>query len=348
MPAAWLVAPAKAAGTIWNEVTGDAGYGLPVAGVQQGDALLSRREAGGGRALLRWPWGDTLGDNARPAFDETAAIATLPPNATDPMVPVRDGAFWKDPARWLLWREEAAIHAVDTSGRRQKLVLDAPPASLLRPALQREGGPVEVYILARDRLRVLRARLPRDGRAAARIEVATDLPLAAGAGCAGFARDGRPAVGLWAMAAEELTLLLFHDGHLHRAAIGGVRPLSPPAFLADSNGPLVGVVVQSASGIGLAETVFVPGRGITLTPLAPLRNGRKAALVYRPWGAGAPRAHVVLATEDGSFHSLSPGVAPSRLTPPAPPVRPLVLVPGGLGAFLLCCDPMTGPEMASV
>ncbi len=329
----------------WANVIGDVGYGAPVNGTMQGDALLLRREPDTSQTLHRWPWSErrTEADTG----ETTRQLIAVPATATDPLVPVREGPFLQDPVRWKLWRDGSTVHAIDSALRRQALRLDE-PASLVRPALQRSGGDVAVFALAAHRRRLLQLTLPRAGDGVARVARTIELPLPVGEACAALGEAGRFAVGFWTQTADRLELGIEDGKSLQRAAVAGIwRALSRPALTCGAAGLRLAVVahgldggvvlVQFSAGQRAAEMMPMPMPATSITPLA-------TALVFGP--AGQPLVFALMA--DGHGFRLTPGSAAEPVSIVAPPLQPLVFVSGTRGGWLLCCDPSSGPVMAPV
>jgi hypothetical protein len=170
----------------WSVAAGAAGWGETRAPMRAGDTLVI--QAGPGpRTLCRSPWLED--DSDRNGLDATPAIplTEVADDAADPVVPTRDAPFWSDPARWWIWREGAAVHAMNSAGQRQRLDLPDVPACLLPTALQHAGGDVTLAALSADRTRLDIIVLPRDGKAAPRVANSVRLPAPAETAALAFA-----------------------------------------------------------------------------------------------------------------------------------------------------------------
>lgn len=343
---------AQAVARPWFNVTGHSGHGLPALGAQHGEALLIRRAAGQPPRLWRMPWAESSGDRPATQVDGAVQLITVADNASDPMVPVRDGPFWNDPARWLLWREGAVFHALSTTLQRQTLRLPAAPAAVLPPALQRAGGPIDLLVLAAGGRAVKQLRFARSAQGLAQELAQTVLPVPAGAGCAAFGPTGGLAWGLWARQAED-TLLLVHDGlRLRQLVLPDLQPLSPPAMVGEGGQLFLAVVMLGQDGLQLVEACFpaanepASSTRLRLGLSSPLRA---AGLVYRSWDGAARALHGLLILADGSHRQFDGQTATTTaFDPGAPPVLPLSLVPTAEGAMVLCADPQRGPVMVAL
>lgn len=335
---------AAQAGAWANVVGGDVGYGAPVNGLIQGDALLLRREPDGHQTLHRWPWSERIREAGN--GETPSPLIAVSATATDPLVPVRDGPFLQDAVRWKLWREGPTVHAIDSALRHQTLLLDE-PAPLVGPALQRSGGDVVVFALAAQRRRLWQLTFPRAGDGVARVARSIELPLTVGAACAALAAPGRFAVGVWAQTPAGLELGIENGESLLRAsAAGGLRALSRPVLMLGARGLCLAVAAQGDDGVALVrftaghravEVIPMPMPATSAPPLA-------AALVFDR--SGQPIVFALMA--DGRGMRLTPGSAAAPVHLVAPPLQPLVFAPGTRGGWLLCCDPLNGPVMAQV
>lgn len=344
--------------TNWRIVAADAGFGVPAAGVQQGDVLLLQGGNAGARTLYRMPWFDDDSDRTGHGGPEPILLRSVGANAADPLVPVRDGPFWLDAQRWLLWREGATVHALGTAGEHQTLTLAETPAALLRPALQRSGDDILVLALSANRRRLDQLGFSRTTKTPPRLLGAIALPLAVRAGTAAFAAGAPPLIALSAATATGTTVLLLHAGKAatpRMVAVSGATlvPDAPPALLPDADGgALVGLLVSTDAGIALAEARFPSDQAAPAT--IQLRGlGRFAgkpaggAVLYDPSADARGRlVYLLIRLADGTLLRLGAGAALERTAFESPPVAPLVLVPRADGALVLCCDPRLGPFMA--
>jgi hypothetical protein len=352
----------------WSIVAADAGFGVPALGRQNGDTLLLQGE-GGARILYRMPWQEEDSDRTGHGGEEPIPLITVDPEAADPLVPVRDGAFFGDPARWLLWREGATVRAFGTAGEPQTLVLPEPPATLLRPALQRTGGDILLLALSADRRRLDRLIFSRDASTLPLVADGLALPVAVSAGTAAFAKDGDVLVGLSGATSEGTALLLIDRGGAGTPRVVVLAAATPipdaaPALLVNPDGSVViGALVSTEAGIAVAEARFPAdpfAMAVVARPLgqqsgAPPISG---AMLYSAARVGAeadgaggdssngPSVHIVVRLADGTLLRLDPDGTLNPTTYEAPPVVPLILVPASHGALLLCCDPLVGPFMA--
>jgi hypothetical protein len=363
-PEAWAQNPARLPSTVsrdavnWRIVSADAGFGVPGAGAQQGDVLLLQGGNAGARTLYRMPWVDSHSDRLGHGGEEPILLRAVGANAADPLVPVRDGPFWLDSARWLLWREGAMVHALGTAGEQQTLTLPETPAALLRPALQRSGDDILVMALSANRRRLDQLGFSRTAKTPPRLLSAIALPLPVRAGTAAFAAGAPPLIALSAATPTGTTVLLLHTGQAatpRMVALSGATlvPDAPPALLPGADGgALVGLLVSTDAGIALAEARFPSDQAAPATiRLRPL--GRFAgkpvggAVLYDPSADAQGRVvYLLVRLADGTLLRLGAGGALERTAFESPPVAPLVLVSRADGALVLCCDPRLGPFMA--
>jgi hypothetical protein len=245
-----------------------AGWGRPPYGRQEG-TLAFLVATGQGKALCRDRFGEEVGDiggRPEPAINLRAVGA----DATDPLVPVRDGPFWRDPAQWLLWREANIIHAIDTASRPVALTLPAPPGRVLRPALQRAGAEVHVMVLSPDHRRLDRLAFPRDRMGKARIAGSVPLPGAAIGGAAGFARGGDCAVLIVPESGALVVVLARPDLAEPPRSLtlpGLVCPpgIEPAVAEAADGSVRCAILAQSAGELALVEVRFPSGAAATHT-----------------------------------------------------------------------------------
>jgi hypothetical protein len=343
--------------TNWRILAADAGFGVPGNGAHQGDALMLRGGSAGAMTLYRMPWQDSDADRPERGGAEPILLQSVSANASDPLVPVRDGPFWSDPSRWLLWREGATVHALGTAGERQVLTLGAVPGALLRPALQRSGGEILVIALSADRRRLEPVQFARTTATAPRRLDAITLPLPVAAGTVGFATGGATLIGLSAATARGTTMLLLQPGESvtpRMVSLPGAVPVpdAAPALSSDADGgALLGQLVQTSEGIGLAEARFPADstRAATIEPRLLGRLSAKAvggAVLYGASTEGRSRpVRLLVRLADGALQRLGSDGALESTAFEGPPVPPLVLVPRGDGALVLCCDPRLGPFM---
>lgn len=348
----------------WASAAADAAYGVSNFGKSEGDSLWLQ-PGSAGAALYRMGWGEDHSDRQGLGGGLCIRLRSVGALATDLLVPQRDAPFWQDPARWLLWREGDTVHALDTSLRPQTLTLADEPAELLRPALQRDGGPVEVFALAASRREILLLRFPRDAASQAAVVDRYVLDFTVAAGCAGFAARAGLLVALlastgprscrlflmrpgdhWAQVSLDAVSLLRNSAPtLQVLADGAVRV----AALVQGEDHMVAVASARFDGNGLSA-VDIQNIGVVATPIA-----EAALLLGGTHGhdpahehvcdstAHAPSAHVLIRLAEGSMLRLgsSGQLEPAAFS--APPVQPLTLLPGGHGALVLACSAQHGP-----
>lgn len=334
-------------------VAADIGFGVPRGGAEQGDLLFLRD--GGARQLYRMAWRETTGD--RPLSGESALLLhNVERNATDPRVPIRDAPFFSDSARWMIWREDATVHAEASTGNRQTLRLNETPHGLLRPSLQRSGGDVFVFALSADRTRVDQLRFPRAGASPASIAPSVALGDGVDAATVGFAGDAMRLATVRASAGTTTIRLLTFENALppRSVAAAGATPIpdTEPVLASSATGDaVVAVLVATDTGIAIAEATFPRDRSAPTMAVRAIGRLRAApvagALRYRSALDAPPRvARAVVRIADGTFARLNDAGVLEPANYPAPPVVPIVLAPAVRGALILCCDPTSGPLVA--
>jgi len=337
----------------WTIVDADAGFGVESTSDRRGDVLIVRDDAGR-KVIYRMPWQEDESDSGPAA--PPIRLAVVGHDATDPLVPVRDGPFWSDPARWLLWREGATIHAFGTAGERQELTLPAVPTTLLRPALQRAGGDVIVFALSGDRRRIDQLRFPRANGARTEIMRSISLPAVASVGVAAFAGSGLR-IATCESQNQTTTLMLVDpaaEATVRSAVVSGATRIpnaSPSIQILAGGDVVVGALVTTVTGIALAEARFAASSGavpsVSMRELGRFNEAPSAAVVLYRQESRAMNvvAQAVVRLVDGTFMHLNEAGMLERTTYEFPPVVPLVLAPTRRGALLLCCDPVNGPRM---
>ncbi len=344
----------------WSIVAADAGFGTVTSGDQLGDILIVRNEGGGRRALWRMPWFEDESDHV--GHDDSAAVRlrAVGQNAIDPMVPVRDGQFWRDDRHGWLWREGAVVHALGAAAEHRTLILPGPPAAVLHPALHRSEGDLLVFSLSANRRRLDRLVFPRQTTVRPRIAASVALPLAVSAGTAAFGLGQSVLTGLSAASAGgTMFLLIDHaaDGTPRQAVLRNAVPVThaAPALRVEEDGSAtLGVLVTTQTGIALAEAHFPVDRAAAPT-VVQVHVGRfaakpvAAALRYSSIAQSLhPRFYALVQLADRTLLHADVNGALVAARFEAPPVMPPVLVPTSHGAYALCCDPRTGPVMANV
>lgn len=80
--------------------------------------------------------------------------------AADVGVPCSNGPFFAHLVQWVVWREGRRVSAIATTDERVSLDLPVEPASLVRPPLKPNGGPIDVLALSADSTQLLLVRFP--------------------------------------------------------------------------------------------------------------------------------------------------------------------------------------------
>ncbi len=355
--------PCRVSVAEWSIIAADAGLGVPPFRAQEGDCVLLQGGPGP-ITLYRMPWLENDSDRTDLGAAAPIPLAGVGLDATDPLVPLRDGPFWGDPARWLLWREGAVVHAIGTAGERQSLTLAEAPAALLRPALQRTGADVIALALSADRRRIDLLRFPRKPGPPPKLAGTLPLNLPAESGTAGFGPDGDILIGLIATAGTGIALMLAGPDLAappRQAIVPAATPMAnaPPCLSIRPDGAArLGALLMTEAGILLAEAVFPtdPAEPPVITRLAlgwPEVTPIGATLLF----AGShhdeddghdhsPAPMLVIGLDDGRMLRLNAEGALEEARYPAAPMRPYRLLPTGHGAFLPVCSGIAGPFMA--
>lgn len=347
----------------WAIGAADVGWGMSGDSSPSGDALMVQRTGTAKPALYHMNWRDDDSDRSGTGAETPIRLGTLGPNATDPLVPVRDGPFWSDASQWFLWREGASIHARGMGGEQQELTLPEAPTALLRPALQRMNDDILVFALSANRRQLVRLLFSHDNsKPPARAEE-IDLPVVAAHGSAVFSPSGSVLVGLSAEKTDGgCELLVIDQGGLAPPRLASwtnvsLVPGAPPALsFDDDGGSRIAALVSSDDGIALAEARFSPAlNAVPTVSLLPL-GGRGTVPIGGAVLYAAPHAHAhthehranfhaVICLADHSFMRLGVDGTLEAVTYEASPVPPFCLVHAGHGALLLCCDPLLGPYL---
>ncbi len=347
----------------WALTHGSVGYGAAPGLKAAGEALFI--QAGEAESMLyRMPWADNHSDRTGHGGVTPVPLTPVANSACDPLVPVRDAPFTADPARWLLWREGAQMHARNAFGQRVALQMALPPAAVLRPALQRNGGAIEVFVLAAAGRRLDVLHFPRLADGVPAVAAQFDLPAVAVNGAAAFAPQGGFVAALAGNGASGAVLMLLRQGVVQQALVENValEVSVPPAVQVLADGAvLVAALVRNAEGLSIAKLRFeaAGAGGVELRPAGPppitVRGGVLLLLPAvnghghdRQGHAGVESAlnlAAALWTGDGSIMTLDQSGALVTGVLQAQPVWPGAMV-AGHAPLLLACDPLLGPYMA--
>lgn len=353
----------------WALTHGSVGYGAAPGLKAAGEALLI--QAGETESMLyRMPWADNHSDRTGHGGVTPVPLTPVANGACDPLVPVRDAPFTADPARWVLWREGAQLHARNAFGQRVALQLAMPPVAVLRPALQRKGEAIHLFVLTAAGRRLDVVRFPRAADAEAAVSAQFDLPVAAAHGTAAFAPQGGFVVALAGNGPAGAVLMLMRQGDVLQALVAQAvleSSVSPAVLVAEDGAVLVAALVRDAGGLSTALVRFEGPRAaagpdasapvVTLRPAGPPHiRVRGGSLLLRPQGhdhghgpgpaqASPPSLAAVLWATDGAVLTLDESGALVTGVLQAQPVWPGAMV-AGHAPLVLACDALLGPYMA--
>lgn len=261
------------------------------------------------------------------------------------------------------------MQARNAFGQRVALQMAMPPVAVLRPALQRKGEAIKVFVLAAAGRRLDVLQFPRMADGVAAVAAQFDLPEAAANGAAAFAPQGGFVVALCGNGPPGAVLMLLHQGVVQQALVEKVvlETAVPPAVLVVADGSvLVAALVRNPDGLSIAVLRFEAPRAdagskagafeVTLRPAGPphiiVRGGvlllRQPDHDHGPSHAQAdspPAVAAALWTGDGLIMTLDESGALVTGVLQAQPVWPGAMV-AGHAPLLLACDSLLGPYMA--
>jgi len=346
----------------WALTHGGVGYGAAPGLKAAGEALFI--QAGEAQGMLyRMPWADNHSDRTGHGGVTPVPLTPVANGACDPLVPLRDAPFTADPARWMLWREGAQIHARNAFGQRVALQMALPPVAVLRPALQRNGEAIEVCVLAAAGRRLDVLQFPRTADGVPVVAAQFDLPQVAANGATAFAPQRGFVAALAGNGPSGAVLMLLRQGVVQQALVGNLvlEELVPPALQVLADGAvLVAALVRNADGLSIAKVRFegtgAGSVGVELFPAGPphiiVRGG---VLLLLPADNDHAQGHApaelpsilaaALWTGDGSIMTLDESGALVTGVLQAQLVWPGAMV-AGHAPLLLACDPLLGPYMA--
>lgn len=245
-------------------VSMDLSYGIAPMQNGEGEGAFLQPTADG-LALIAFEYHET-----HPAIREVSLGAritrrTVPANATDVRVPQRNGPFFSDLRRHIVWREGRVVKTLINTGEEFALALPFDVAELVIPAVKALAGSVEVLALADSRRQLALVRFfdktdpvlvwTVDLPVAAAFITCTLGPAASGSerhiAIIGTASDGALALGLSRGSGDQPASFTVH-------AVNEVRPVANarPGMHGSGDGRVsVGLLVQRPSGaVALLET----------------------------------------------------------------------------------------------
>ena len=339
-------------------VSVDLSYGIAPMQNGEGEGAFLQPTADG-LALIAFEYHET-----HPAIREVSLGAritrrTVPVNATDVRVPQRNGPFFSDLRRHIVWREGRTVKTLINTGEEFALALPFDVAELVSPAIKADGGTVEVLALSASRRQLALVRFFDKSDPA--LVWTVDLPmLATFVTCAmgpvsrgserhiaivGTATDGTLAVGLSRVAGDQpapFTVRSVSDLRLVTNARVGMH--------VSGDGRLtVGLLVQRSGGsLALFETRVTGNEHQDVvhdvgTFAEPVSGG---AVLYTSNALGElSRRDAAMVLGDGTVMRIGADGGATRAMMQGRVVDHVNLVPGRQGPFILYFDPDRGPKL---
>jgi len=330
---------------------------------------IAPMQNGEGEGAFLLPTGDGLALTAfeyhetHPAIREVSLGArisrrTVPANATDVRVPQRNGPFFSDLRRHIVWREGRVVKTLINTGEEFALTLPFDVEELVTPALKAVAGSVEVLALAASRRQLALVRFfdksdpvlvwSVDLPVAAAFVTCTLGPAASGSerhiAIVGTSSDGALALGLSRGSGDQPASFTVHS-------VNDVRPVANARLGMHASGDgrvSVGLLVQQSSGsVALLETRVTGTQHQDVlhdvgTFTEPVTGG---AVLYTSDATGASaRRDAALVLGDGTVMRVgvdggaTPALTQGRV------VGRVNLVPGRQGPFILYFDDR-GPRL---
>jgi hypothetical protein len=304
-------------------------------------------------------------------FDRPIRRLELGPTATDVLVPWKNGPFFNELIRWVVWREGRSVKALATPSE-TPLSLELPfePALLVRPALKTKDGPVEVLVLSRDRGELHLVRFAGASWNQSQGELVWSAPLPArpqgittafGPGATGSERH------VAFTARGEHGIVLFHARYSENGPLGpfasvsveGVRLLdqaAPAVFVeADGTALMSALALSGEKGqtCSLVEARFTadgrsPGAA-RVDRLGDLPgNAFGGALLYVEARGALKRREAVIALEDHRLFKMTASKQLTGVTTRGVPTSPILLTPGEHSTYILLTDPARGLHLEAL
>ncbi len=339
-------------------VSVDVSYGIAPMQNGEGEGAFLRPTVEG-LALIAFEYHET-----HPAIREVSLGAritrrTVPVNATDVRVPQRNGPFFSDLRRHIVWREGRTVKTLINTGEEFALTLPFDVAELVTPAMKPVGGTVEVLALAANRRQLALVRF--FDKSDPVLVWTIDMPVAAafvtcalGPASSGSERhiaivgapsDGALTLGLSRFSGDQAAPFTMHS-------VNEVRPVTNarPGLHASGDGRLtVGLLVQRSSGsLALFETRVTGNQHQDVlhdvgTFTEPVVGG---AVLYTSNALGElSRRDAAMVLGDGTVMRIGADGGATRALMQGRVVDHVNLVPGRQGPFILYFDPDRGPRL---
>lgn len=338
-----------------------AGIGASPLGIAEGEAAFIENGA-----VYALAFRETRSAIGEASIDRPIRRANAGRDATDIGVPWREGPFFNEMLKWLIWREGRDLKALsDVMSEPFSMAFPGDLSRLVRPPLKTTGSPVDVLALSKDEKTLHLARVGAQRGEEPRGTIAWSYPLPADPGAITAAlgpADERHIAFLTANRSGDLAVLHTHykgasaPGPLERVSVDGAGNV-PDGFSigmkVDARGAAtVGVVAVSEDKrtCTLVEVTFgSDGKASSpkLTRTEELADAVvDAAVIYPPQ---VPAQVVVVVRlknnrvlklgDDGKFIE-----APVQGTP----TQPLILAPGKQTTYILYTDPKRGFYLESL
>ena len=338
----------------------EAGYGVEPLRAGDGQVLILHA----GRALYRTRYTESRPSIAESRIEPPTLFRVFDAPVFDIGLPLRTGAFYDEPAQWMVWRQPGAVYAVSSGGDERRAVVPANVARLAQQPFKRAGEAVQVVTVADDPPEATLLLFPHARQATA--EPAWTLPLEAPATgiamAAGKAGDGHVA----AVSATKEGALVQHVRYegfripdaFNSVLIPGCRPVPGGAIgvrgNADGSAHLGLFVISEGESqtVAFVELSFPAGEMgsiVATTPLGKFEEPPTASAVhyFTPPGSAEVRTAALLAVPGKGLLRLAGGaLRPVAVQGKA--TNPILLVPGKDVTFVVYLRPNGAPYLEPI